>query len=401
MLRSHPTRRYRRVSGFNSAAEVDDHLRDDVVAMFRGSFDEDGLDFLKRGPRTAQERLAYAQRVRPDAHLTARPAPLDVQRCFVDHGVIDQNRYFIGPDRAAYLRSHDSAEPGHAAMRRGFESTVGGFTPVSFDQALAEIDGATGAGIVLEDGRDGIGYLADRRPVQPDVQLTDGAEQGIDQIEKRYQAYAEYGRRHGHDEAAAVMERFLSGSGQAMRLDPSWLRSVLSVREAEVQVRRYFEEWMTGDQPSKTASEQIVGNLVALPEGATLRGGSTWTRRFTPSLLFEWNALATVGQTNLTGTGNFNFRREGDRIHFEGVVAMLLDDTYDWQPGEWGLVPRPDELFPWIEQNRHDDAIKLQNYRSAKPFKIFSQWWKNVRGTMVVRDKQLTLETIHWQDRQR
>jgi hypothetical protein len=76
MLRSHPTRRYRRVSGFNSAAEVDDHLRDDVVAMFRGSFDEDGLDFLKRGPRTAQERLAYAQRVRPDAHLTARPAPL-------------------------------------------------------------------------------------------------------------------------------------------------------------------------------------------------------------------------------------------------------------------------------------------------------------------------------------
>ena len=197
------------------------------------------------------------------------------------------------------------------------------------------------------------------------------------------------------------MERFLSGSGQAMRLDPSWLRSIPSVREAEAQVLRYFEEWMTGDLPSKTASEQFVMNLPALSEGATLQGTSTWSKRFTPSFLSEQNALATVGQTNLAGTGSFTFRREGDRIYFEGVVGMSLADTYDWQPGEWGVVPTPDESFPLIEQNRHDDAIKLQNHRNAQPFRLRSRWQKNVRGTMTIRDQRLTLETVHWQDRQR
>ncbi len=197
------------------------------------------------------------------------------------------------------------------------------------------------------------------------------------------------------------MERFLSGSGEAMRLDPGWLRSVPSVRDAEMQVREYFQEWMTGELLPKTPSEQIVDELRALPEGATLQGTSTWTNRFTPSFLSEWNALATIGQPNLTGTGTFTFRREGDRIHFQGVVAMALNDTYDWQPGEWGVVPTPDDSFPWIGQNRHDDAIKLQDHRSAKPFGLFSQWWKNVRGVIVVRGKSLALQTVEWQDRQR
>lgn len=168
-----------------------------------------------------------------------------------------------------------------------------------------------------------------------------------------------------------------------------------------MRVRRYFQEWMTGEQLSETPSEQIVDGLRALPDGATLQGSSTWTNRFTPSFLSEQNALATTGQSNLKGTGTFKFRREGDRIHFQGAVAMVLNDTYDWQPGEWGVVPTPDESFPWIEQNRHDDAIKLQNYRNAKPFRLFSLWWKNVRGTLVVRGKSLALQTIEWQDRPR
>lgn len=158
---------------------------------------------------------------------------------------------------------------------------------------------------------------------------------------------------------------------------------------------------MTGERPSDTPSEQIVDDLLALPEGATLQGSSMWTNRFTPSFLSERNALATIGQSNLTGSGSFTFRREGDGIHFQGVVAMALNDTYDWQPGEWGVVPTPDESFPWIEQNRHDDAIKLQNYRNAKPFRIFSQWWNNVRGTLLVRGKSLALRKIEWQDRPR
>ena len=201
MTRPQPTRRSWMTPGINPGTPEDDsdHLRDDVVAMFRGSFDEDGLDFLKRGPRAAQERLAYAQRVRPDAHLTSQAAPSDVQRRFADHGVIDRNRYFIGPDRVVYLRGDDSAELGAAATRRGFESVVGGFAPVSFEQAMAGFGSATEAGTGPFGEIDNLEYLADEQPTLPDVRLTDEAEQEIDRIARRYRDYADYGRRHGHD----------------------------------------------------------------------------------------------------------------------------------------------------------------------------------------------------------
>ncbi|MGE0653038.1 MAG: hypothetical protein AB7P12_15015 [Alphaproteobacteria bacterium] len=394
---------YWRTPGFNPAADAqdDNHLPDDVVAMFRDSLDPNGLDFLKRGPRTPAERLAYAQRVGPEAHLSARPAPLDVQRRFTDQGIVDQNRYFVGPDRVAYLRGPESAEPAYFGTRRGFETAVGGFEPVEFEGALAEIGNADASGTDQRRGIDGLDYAVDPLPVPPSVRFTDSAEQAIDEIEKRYRAYAEYGRKHGHDEAAAAMERFLSGSGQAMRLDPSWLRSQPSVQGAEGQVLQYFTEWLTGYRPSRSPSEQFIRDLPGLADGATLQGASTWTARFTPDFMFEQNALATVGQSNLTGTGNFTFRRRGDRILFDGVVAMVLDDTYDWQPGEWGIVPSPDGSFPGYEINRHDDAIKLQNHRGAKPFRLLSQWWKSVHGAFAVENNGVTLEFIRWQDRQR
>jgi hypothetical protein len=395
---------YWRTPDFNPGvgASEDAHLPDDVIIMFQESFNPDGLDFLRRGPRTAAERLAYTQRVAPDAHLNAQPAPMDAQRRFADHGVVDQGRHFVGPDRVLYLRSPDSAEPEFFGARRGFETAVGGLGPaLPADTRAGAMMALVNSNSDAPTGMDSLRYRSDGIPVAPDARLTEEAERELDEILQRYRDYADYGRRHGHDQAAAAMERFLSGSGQPMRLDSSWLRSVPSVREAETYVHQYFQEWMTGEMQPETESEQITEDLLALSDGATLQGSSTWTRRFTPSLLSEQNALAAVGQTNLKGTGSITFRREGDRIRFDGAVTMRLDDTYDWQAGEWGIVPRPDESFPWIEQNRHDDAIKLQNHRNARPFRIYSQWLQSVRGTMRVRGNRLILETAQWQDRQR
>lgn len=238
MPRSRSPWPYWRTPGFNPAAgsEDDNHLPDDVVAMFRDSFDEDGLDFVKRGPRTAEERLAYAQRVRADAHLAAQPAPVDVQRRFAHYGVIDRNRYFVGSDGNVYARDESSAELGPAAARRSFESAVGGFAPVSFEQALGDVSPQLLSQLGTASGSEaGLWHRAAGVPRLPEA-VPETQEEEIDRIEERYRDYAEYGRRHGHDEAAAAMERFLSGSGESMRLDPGWLRSVPSVRAAETQV---------------------------------------------------------------------------------------------------------------------------------------------------------------------
>lgn len=108
--------------------------------MYRESLDENGLDFLRRRPRTAGERLAFAQRVHPAAHRTARPAPVPAQAAFSQHGVLDPERHFVGPDRSLYLRDETVVEPLHAAIRRGFETAVPGYESQKLADALVEAE---------------------------------------------------------------------------------------------------------------------------------------------------------------------------------------------------------------------------------------------------------------------
>jgi hypothetical protein len=90
----------------------------------------------------------------------------------------------------------------------------------------------------------------------------------------------------------------------------------------------------------------------------------------------------------------------------DDVVAMFREsfdeDGLDFlKRGVTGLVPMPEESFPWVEENRHDDAIELQDHRGAKPFRLHSQWSKNFRGMMLLWRGGTSLRTMHWQDRQR
>jgi hypothetical protein len=223
-------------------------------------------------------------------------------------------------------------------------------------------------------------------------------EQEIERIEKQYRGYVDYGRRHGYDMPADELEHFLEGSGEPFQVDPDWLRSVPSVQEAEATELTYFTQWLSGERPTETPSEEIKQPLLQLADGQSLQVSSYWERKFRPGFMSaqEREALAAIGQSTLGGTGSFNFRREGDRIHFEGLVDMKLVDQYDWQKGEWGVLPTPDEGFPLVEINRHDDAIKLQERAGAKPFALQSSWQRYVSGSLIARDGQLVLESIDW-----
>ncbi|WP_162913287.1 hypothetical protein [Rhodospirillaceae bacterium SYSU D60014] len=107
--------------------DEDDLLPQSVVKLYREQLDDDGLDFLKRGPRSTAERLAFAQRVHPAAYRTAERLSEDDQRRFEAHGEIDSYAAFVGPDGVVYRRNGDSDESLAARIRRGFETAVGGY----------------------------------------------------------------------------------------------------------------------------------------------------------------------------------------------------------------------------------------------------------------------------------
>lgn len=147
---------------------ADDELPDAVVRMYRESLDDDGLDFLRRGPRTAAEQLAYAQRVHPEAYRTAQRASSAAQAAFGRHEALDHRRYFVGPDRSVYLRDEAAAEPLHSSIRRGFETAVPGFRPASLNEALAEVKAPGGdRGADLQAGDTGGDALAPATATAP------------------------------------------------------------------------------------------------------------------------------------------------------------------------------------------------------------------------------------------
>jgi hypothetical protein len=112
-------------------------LPDAVVRSFQEALDGEGLRFLRHGPRTDSERLAFAQSVGPGAHSVAVRAPERMQKQFQERHVFDRGRYFVGPDLALYVRDGDTTEPLAYRVRRQIENAVGGYTQPDVEQLLA------------------------------------------------------------------------------------------------------------------------------------------------------------------------------------------------------------------------------------------------------------------------
>jgi hypothetical protein len=129
----------------------DSNLPDAVVRSFQEALDGEGLRFLKHGPRTDSERLAFAQSVDPDAHSVAVRAPETMQKQFQEQHVFDRDRYFVGPDLNLYARDGDTTEPLAYRLRRQMENAVGGYARPDVERLLAgasfEGDGQAEAGI--------------------------------------------------------------------------------------------------------------------------------------------------------------------------------------------------------------------------------------------------------------
>ena len=128
---------------FHHAKDPGKELPDELVRLYP-DLDNDSRNFLKHGPRSPAEKLAYAQQVDPLAHLDAELAAQDVQQRFQDTGELeDTGRFFAGPDARVYIRNSDSVEQLGARIRRGYEQAIGGFDEPTIKESLGNISEAT------------------------------------------------------------------------------------------------------------------------------------------------------------------------------------------------------------------------------------------------------------------
>jgi hypothetical protein len=112
-----------------------------VINQYRERLDQEGLDYLARGPRTFEEQLAYAQWVRPSAHHNSRAAPPEDQLRFRQWRNVDWANNFVGPDGIVYVRDHVvGEEKPEARIFRAYENMVGGFKRPKLDDLLGQFD---------------------------------------------------------------------------------------------------------------------------------------------------------------------------------------------------------------------------------------------------------------------
>jgi hypothetical protein len=135
--------RVRRADPVPTHTPADDELNNlpaSVVNLYRDSLDEKGPDFLRRGPRSFEEQLAFAQQVRPDGHRNAPIASDEDQWRFRLWRDVDWARSFVGPDGIVCSRDLIAEEKPEARIRRLYEHAIGGLGPPSLDELLQRFD---------------------------------------------------------------------------------------------------------------------------------------------------------------------------------------------------------------------------------------------------------------------
>lgn len=395
-------------------------LPDAVVNSFRDSLDEESLRFIKHGPRTPAEHLAFAQSVGPGSHLSAMRAPDDQQSRFREQGVFDAARYFLGPDRFLYGRGDATVEPAAFRLRRAIENAVGGYhrpdvgriIETSFPNQVSAPERSLPSPLrqLVRDGgaptdrQSGSSTVPSPTP-QPSLEALQQSER-FRHIEK---TLGDLGLTGG----AAAFHRFLDRSGKPIFYGMDELRRYDVVRNAEQGVIRHFVDWMT--EPDKTMVPDAFGSFVpvdtpfeqlspvlrSMNDGQTLVRGTHWIKSFEYSkVAYTWDLAkhaagadveftpdadlyAFAGEAILRGDGNFSFTRKGNMIEFNGLIHHQFNEPFNFEPeGKTVPVPAGRGEAPYVVSP--EEGMLLQDSGLAKPFRMYASWHQRLSGTLRV-----------------
>jgi hypothetical protein len=400
-------------------------LPDSVVGMFRDSLDDDGLRFLKYGPRSSLEQLAFAQQIHPDAYLSASSAPQSDQSQFQQDRTFDKNRQFVGPDQRLCLRSSGTEEPLAHSLRRGIENAVGGDERPEFLQIAEASIPETQSGV-------GIDQLEERRRAQvwPGTTPATGDSgtplppriPDVKAIYSKFHRIERDLRDQGLTVGADALKHFIEGGGLPVEFDQARFRSFPVVRQAENGIQKHFVDWMLGTHPRRAVTgnrgiayvdpglEQIKSDLVGMKDGETLIRGSHWDAEFPypkkssfplqaihmATLTPDADLYGATGDAMLRGAGGFTFHRNGNQIPFKGVVEHNFDERFDFEPDKRTFyAPAKDSHIPW--QITQEEGLAMQDHGLGKPFRTSARWNQPVSGALTIDSHgNLGLDHIDW-----
>lgn len=410
-----------------TSGDEDNVLPDAVVNSFRESLDREGLDFVKHGPRTPTERLAFAQRVHSGAHMSARLASDTTRNRVRETGGFDSAMHFVGPDGRLYLRDEAADEPLAYRLRRGMEDAVGGFDRPATGRVIEAAFPASESGAsseMLEQLRDGqkwpgesLGMDRGTLPLPPRIPE-------VKAIEDKFRRVEQDVRDQGLTVGADALKHFMDGNGMPIQYDYSQFRSFPVVQAAEKGVQKHFVDWMLGTHPKRLVShnkrqmyigsnlEHIKDDLVRMKDGATLHRGSHWDAKFPYSdvdlglqatgmkaLTPDASLFGATGKAMLRGDGGFTFHRNGDRIEFRGVVEHNFDERFAFERDGRTFYAPAGGFFsrPW--EITQEEGMEMQEHGLGKPFQTSARWNQPVSGTLIIDENGgLQLDQIEWGD---
>lgn len=411
----------------------DSVLPDAVVNSFHGPLDAAGLHFLKHGPRSIAQQLAFAQAVHPDAYRSAPSAPETEQSRFRQIGTFDHGRYFAGPDRRLYVRTETASEPLAYRLRRGIEKAVGGYDrpdlpeiieassrPIESISAaphapqLREVQGSPLGGAAVKDTGMPL------PPRIPAIKSIDDPE--IRGIYDKFRRVERDVREQGLTVGADALRHFMEGAGMPIQYDHAEFRRFPVVQEAEKGVQKHFVNWMLGTHPKRAVAagrsvayvdsglEQIKDDLVGMKDGDTLIRGSHWDAEFPYPKLTRFAVEATVGEpspdANLYGAtgdamlrsdGGFTFHRKGDQIEFKGAVEHNFDERFEFELDDRlpFYAPAKGSNIPW--EITQEAGVATQDHGLGTPFTTSARWFQPVSGVLTVDGTgALRLDHVEW-----
>ena len=208
----------------------------------------------------------------------------------------------------------------------------------------------------------------------------------LDKLEVRFRNYVKEGRRRGLDHAAANLEHFLGGSGEARVFSREEARKFGPIKAAEDENKRKYK---TRTFLAQTDDMDLNEGLKGLKDGdKPVSVKDHWDRVYGPfgsvgnAVTEGLDFYLAFGQTNVRSESDITATRVGDKVHFKGTVTHSWKDKYDFDP----------------MQSFADGALALQKHRRAKPFDFGATWIQRVEATVDIRNGELSNPRVQWSD---
>jgi hypothetical protein len=279
-------------------------------------------------------------------------------------------------------------------------------------EAQRRAEARAGAGSGVRDNE--AARLADQSVLQRHLEDSRWLQRKLNDVQVEMEDMIDDARSWGLNYTADMMRHYLDRSGNFFPFPAADLRKFDTVQASEKENQGYFLNWMMEPKVlRKTAYvdglprtvtvtsdvDRIAEDLLAMKNGDSLQKNSYWISRFkypddaekaagalvssTGWTTPEADLAGSAGRAHLKSGGDFEFRRRGDYIEFEGLVDHTYADRYDYESGDSFRKPSV-----WAnvrgERFKADDGRLMAVHGRAKEFNIGSQWSQRVKGTLKV-----------------